>query len=146
MILYMSGHSAHIWSVIEKDGETFRALSGRVNAYGENIVTESTKSNMFDTVALFSKYRELLLWGLDSLPSEARRMKPIRSDVYKPFYHSLSVIPLNTPSYFDSDTDARFAGPDSIVFNSKFKSLSQFMYWLAEPFIRPYTPDSIYIR
>jgi len=34
-IVYISGHTAHIWSIIVKDGEKFSALSGRINAYGE---------------------------------------------------------------------------------------------------------------
>jgi len=145
IILYMAGHHAHIWSIIIKNDEKFQALSGRVNSYGENIISKPIESNLFDSVAFFSKYKHLLLWGFDSLTIEVQRMKPIKKNVYNPIYSSLFVFPLNTAPSFDLNDAVTFAGPDSIEFNKKIDSLSLLMYWIAEPLIRPYTPDSLYI-
>jgi len=70
-------------------------------------------------------------------------MKPIKREEYNPIYTSLSIISEKSATYFDSNDAVAFAGPDSIAFNNKFKRLSLIMYWLAEPSIRPYIPDSI---
>lgn len=146
IILFMAGHNAQIWSAVVKDGAEFSILSGKINSQRGNVVAESKDSNLIDSIALINKYRPLLLWAIDSLPLKAKIMKSIKSKEYNPFSPSLMVMPLKNGLDFHSGNTYRFAGPDSIEFNGKFDSLFVLMYWLAEPFLRPYTPDSIFIR
>ncbi len=144
IILFVQGHRSQIWSAIVKDDDRFHAMSGKGNPHGNYTITDPSDSNTFDTVGLFAKYRQLILWGFDSLPSEAQRMKVIRGE-YNPFSAWLNVISTDSLHNYQQVTNVTFAGPDSVVFNDKFNALCVLMYWLAKPFFRAYTSDSIYI-
>ncbi len=146
MILYMTGNHAHLWSAIIKNDRSFLAMNGRIDSQGKNTIANYLESNNIDSLALFSRYQDLILWGLDSLPSEVKRMVCKKSQVNTLFYQTINIIQTKPQSSYQSDTNVIFSGNDSIGFNKKFKSLSYLMFWLAEPLVRPYSPDSIYLK
>ncbi|MCM1067400.1 MAG: hypothetical protein NC418_07505 [Muribaculaceae bacterium] len=145
MILYMSGHNAHIWSVVSIKGGGYHIISGRINPYGKNVIYEPNESNVIDTVAFLSAHKEILSWGFDTLPSKARNMRSLGATEYSPFSSNLSIVGLDSVDSFNSRNVKVFSGPDSVVFNEKFKKLNYLMFWLAEPLVRKYTPDSVFI-
>lgn len=145
-IVYTCGHNAHVWSVIVKRDDGYKVLAGRVSPEGVNKIYDSKESNMFDTVALMTKYKPLMAWAIDSLPLQAQLMKSINKYEYNPLHPSLNVIPYGSELSYHSDVDVVFAGPDSVEFNRKINALSALMVWLAEPLFRPYSSDSVYIR
>lgn len=144
-ILYMSGDRAHIWSLVLKENNGFKIISGRIDEFGKNNFYEQTGSYVIDTIGFLSAYDEILSWGLDSLPTQSQTMKAVYRKGYWPFYTSLSIVRQDSTE-FDSRDAIAFSGIDSVAFNKKFNNLTGIMRWLAQPQIRVYTPDSIYIR
>lgn len=146
MILYMSGHHAHIWSIVLKDGNKYEVLCGRIDPFGINKLYGATESTVIDTTAFIYSNREFISWGFDSLESQSKRIKYVDVEVNNPFSGSLSIIKNNSVKTIITKKGVVDTGVDSADFRKKSDKLLYLMYWLAEPFVRKYTPDSIYIK
>ncbi len=144
-LLYFSiGHYGYRWSILTKEGKNFRTLSGRVSYIGEKYITEPVESIRFDTAELFDANRALILWGLDTLPMEVRRMRSIERgrENYITIYDKFLVFDSRGRRLFDSNGALAFSGPDSLEFNSKYHRLCFMMQWLSTPELRKYVPES----
>ena len=145
IILYMSGHYAHIWAIILEEENKYEILGGRIDPFGINKRYESVESGIIDTTAFLYANREFLTWGFDSAIIQSKRMKPLDDKIYNALSGNLSIIKNDSIETFTTKNKIVFTGPDSVNFNSKLNKLSHIMYWLAEPHIRKYTADSVYI-
>lgn len=136
VIFYSYGHYGYSWSLIAKTDSVYRAFSGGVDYGGGIHVNDSSESDQFDTTLLFSKYRNLLSWGFDTLSSEVSNMKKVKRKQYVTFYTNLSVINSDGISMFSSDDAVAYSGPDSVEFNKKFHKLGLIMWWISSSKIR----------
>lgn len=133
-IIYHYGHHGIKWCLIYEDRDSYVITIGTTRQ--ENIDMNSG----IDTLKLLNSYRDLICWGIDTLPETTRAMVPIYQKEWSPFYSSLSVY--NTPSVclFNSDNAIGFEGTDEIDVNNNFKDLCYLMWWLSDPNIRKYLP------
>ena len=141
-IFYSYGHYGYKWSLIVKTESGFNAFSGKMSYLGHPDINQLTEENRIDSAKLFSKNCELLTWAFDSISTEGIDMKRIRRAPYTGIYKDLSVINSEGRILFSSDDAAAFSGPDSLNFNKRFLKLCLIMYWLSEPKIREYIPES----
>lgn len=142
-LLYSYGHYGYSWSLITKIDNRFLAFSGRVNYSGDHFITEPTEVNRFDSILLFSKYRNLLNWGLDTISTEINKMKISRLGPYTTMYTDLTCYNSDGIRTFNSAGNVTFSGPDSLEFNHKFHKICLLMWWISSYEIRKCIPDSV---
>lgn len=144
LILFMRGHYAHIWSLVLRNDSNFLIYSGRMDEFGENHLYEPIEPNILDTISFLAAYEDVFKWALDSLPTQSQYMKAVYRDGYSSFSSNLSIVNQDS-TLFDSSGASAYSGPDSVGNNNKYSTLSYIMYWIAQPLIREYTPDSIFL-
>ncbi len=141
LLLYSFGHYGYSWGIVTKTDSGFHTFCGRVDYVGNRFIRTSEENGQFDTIPFFSAHKDIFLWGMDTMPAEAKRMNVIKNETGVTFYSDLSVIDSKGEIVFKINDNVTFSGPDSVVFNNKFYRLCVIMRWLSDPCLRSYVPN-----
>ena len=140
-IFYTYGHYGYSWALLVKLDNKIQAFSGRVSSSGECFFTESTEFSKFDTVSFCMENRGLLLWGFDTIASEADGMRGVRRTHFVTFDTKLDVFNSDGENVFNSGGAIAFSGRDSLEFNKKYQRLCLIMRWISDAEFRQYITD-----
>lgn len=133
-ILYDYGHHGKKWCLIYEDGYSYNIKIGTTRNESPNLASK------IDTAKLVDSYRNLICWGMDTLPNITKDMDRLYPKQWSGFYRSLSVFNRQSNCIFNSNNAIGFEGPDSIHINENFLTLCYLMYWISAPEIRHLLP------
>lgn len=133
-IIYDYGHHGKKWILIYEDGYSYNIKIGTTRNESPNLASK------IDTANLVDSYRNLICWGLDTLPNITKDMDRLYPKQWSGFYRSLSVFNRQSNCIFNSNNAIGFEGSDSIQINEKFLTLCYLMYWISAPEIRLLLP------
>lgn len=133
-LLYDYGHHGKNWCLIYEDGDSYKIRIGTTRMKKPDLEAK------IDTALLIAHYRDLIGWGMDTLPSVTKNMVWQYPEQWSTFYNSLSVFNEHSNCVFNSDNAIGFEGPDSTIVNDNFSRLRYLMYWLSAPDIRSLLP------
>lgn len=133
-IIYDYGHHGKKWCLIYEEGDSYDIKIGTTRNEPHRSVS------IIDTMKLMDAYRDLICWGMDTLPNITKDMNRLYPKQWSGFYRSLSVFNQQSNCIFNSNNAIGFEGFDSIVVNDNFSKLCHLMYWLSAPEIRSLLP------
>lgn len=133
-IIYDYGHHGKKWSLIYEEGDSYDIKIGTTRNEPHSPVS------IMDTMKLMDSYRDLICWGLDTLPNITMDMDRLYPKQWSGFFRSLSVFNQQSNCIFYSNNAIGFEGRDSASINEKFLTLCYLMYWLSAPEIRSLLP------
>lgn len=133
-IIYDYGHHGKKWCLIYEKGDSYDIIIGTTRNEPHSFVS------VIDTMKLMDSYRDLICWGIDTLPYITKDMVWQYPKQWSSFYHSLSVFNEHSNCIFNSNNAMGFEGFDSIVVNDNFSRLCYLMHWLSAPEIRSLLP------
>lgn len=133
-IIYDYGHHGKKWCLIYEDGYSYNIKIGTTRNESPNLASK------IDTANLVDSYRNLICWGMDTLPNITKDMDRLYPKQWSGFYRSLSVFNRQSNCIFNSNNAIGFEGRDSIHINENFSTLCYLMYWLSAPEIRSLLP------
>lgn len=136
-ILCSYGHNGLMWSIIVKEDGGFLEYHGNTR---EDIVEsyDNTETNINEIIM---QNKELIQWGLDSLPLESKRIIPNVNNNYNPVYCNIRVYNKNGECVFADTNSESYDGVGDIQFKRNFKKLKFLMIWLNSPNLHQYLPD-----
>lgn len=137
-MLYAYGHHGVNWCMICEEANSYNILIGTTRE------KPSYLDSKLDTARLMESYRNLICWGLDTLPYITKYMKRQYPEQWSTFYRSLSVFQQQSDCIFNSDNAIGFDGYDSASVNKNFHDLCYLMYWLSAPDLRSKLPGINY--
>lgn len=133
-IIYDYGHHGKKWCLIYEDGDSYNFKIGSTRNELTNPIPQ------IDTAGIMDSYRNLISWGMDTLPYVTKDMARQYPEQWSTFYSSLSVFDLQSECVFNSNNAIGFEGKDNMVINERFSKLCYLMYWLSAPEIRHKLP------
>ncbi len=133
-IIYDYGHHGKNWCLIYEEGDSYNLKTGTTRNEPHSF------GSMIDTMKLMDSYRDLICWGMDTLPNITKDMDLLYPKQWSGFYRSLSVFNQQSNCIFNSNNAIGFEGRDNIPINENFSTLCYLMYWLSAPEIRSLLP------
>lgn len=133
-IMYDYGHHGKKWCVIYEDGDSYNFDIGSTRNERLNL------DSQIDTAKIMADYRDLICWGMDTMPDATKNMARKYPEQWASFYKSLSVFDKQSDCIFEANNVVDFEGTDNRPINANFHKLSYLMYWLSAPEIRHLLP------
>ncbi len=133
-ILYDYGHHGTKWCLIYEGANSYYIKIGTTRNEPHSFIS------IVDTMKLMDSYRDLICWGMDTLPNITKDMDRLYPKQWSTFFRSLSVFNRQSNCIFNSNNAIGFEGRDSKIINEKFSRLCYLMYWLSAPQIRHLLP------
>lgn len=133
-ILFCTGHHGKNWSKIEVDSAGLHVSNGTTMDW-----LEATSNTSIDTINFLKNNEKTIKWGVDSLLTEVKRLKPEVDNSYNPIFYELSVVNNGNFILYDNHTK-KYIGTNSDNFNQKLGALVYLMQWLASPSLRQFMP------
>ena len=133
-IIYDYGHHGKKWSLIYEEADSYNIKIGTTRNETPNLISK------VDTTSLLDAYRNLICWGMDTLPYITKDMGRKYPKQWSGFYSSLSVFNNHSDCIFNSSNAIGFEDCDDMAINENFTRLCYLMYWLSAPEIRSLLP------
>lgn len=133
-IMYDYGHHGKKWCLIYEEGDSYNFKIGTTR--NERLDSASP----IDTARLMAVHRDLICWGIDTLPYITENMDRQYPEQWSTFYTSLSVFNQQSDMIFSANNVVGFEGPDNMAINADYRGLCYLMYWLSDPEIRTKLP------
>ena len=132
--MYDYGHHGKKWCLIYEEGDSYNFKIGTTR--NERLDSASP----IDTARLMAVHRDLIFWGIDTLPYITENMDRQYPEQWSTFYKSLSVFNQQSDMIFSANNVVGFEGPDNMAINADYRGLCYLMYWLSDPEIRTKLP------
>ncbi len=133
-IIFDYGHHGKKWCLIYEDADSYNFKIGTTRKEIHSLELK------IDTASLMNSYKNLIRWGMDTLPDVTKDMVRQYPKQWSTFYRSLSVFDQQSKCIFKSNNVTGFEGRDNMTINDNFSRLCYFMYWLSAPEIRSLLP------
>lgn len=133
-LIYDYGHHGKKWCLIYEKEDSYDIKIGTTRNEPHSSVS------IIDTMKLMDSHRDLICWGLDTLPNITKNMARQFPKQWSGFYTSLSVFNQQSNCIFNSNNAIGFEGCNNTAINYNFSSLCYLMYWLSAPEIRSSLP------
>jgi hypothetical protein len=133
-VIYHYGHHGTKWCLIYEDGDSYNIKIGTTRHEPPNLALK------IDTAKLMDSYKNLICWGMDTLPHVTKDLVRKYPEQWPAFYHSLRVFDRQLNCIFNSNNAIGFEGNDNLAINESFLKLRYLMLWLSAPEIRSSLP------
>lgn len=127
MIGFSWGHNSINWVLIIDCDTNYRIMRGN----SRNII-DSIYYAPFDTTRLINNNKRLIRWAIDTMPELAKHMTIVKEEMdYNPFIagNQWHIMHNGQNDLMFRNFFGKYAGPDSISFNSKTDALSKLSLW-----------------
>jgi hypothetical protein len=133
-IIYEYGHNGTKWCLIYEEADSYSIKIGTTRKEPSNLALK------IDTANLMDQYKNLICWGMDTLPYATKEMVRKYPKQWSGFYRTLSVFDQQLNCIFNSNNAIGFEGFDNMAINDNFLRLSYLMLWLSTPENRSLLP------